>query len=181
MKGKSIKNTNVNGLILLIPYCGGKNFYELPDWYDEEDEDYNFKDEYPLEGRHKDNYANLPVYIETTDQDLAMMAGYQACIQYIENPPLAKLKKEWKERGYSGTPDKPKVEIPVIKVPYDSYFKKYLCCSSMKDWKIYTPEEMIQNLRENDTYYILCCDACYDDLYEQLKDWVFKLFNLSLR
>jgi hypothetical protein len=173
-------NMNRNGLILLIPYCAGKDFYELPDWYDEENEDYNFKDEYPLEGRHQDNYAYLPVYVETKDKDLAMMAGYQACIQYIENPPLKKLKKEWKERSYSGTPNKPLVEIPAIQVPYESDFKKQLCCASMKDWKIETPEEMIKNLNAGDVYYILCCEALYDDFYEQLNDWSVKIFNLAL-
>lgn len=177
----SLMDTIKNGLVVLIPYTCGRDFYKLPDWYDEEDKDCNFTDEYPLAARHEDELAYLPIYVETTDNNIAFMAAYQACLEYIEHLPLAKIRKEWKERGYSGTPTKPKVKLPATHVPYRIYmFKQCTCCASMKDWKIITPEKMIESLKKEDTHYILPCDTFYGFYHEQLNTWSEKLFKLTI-
>lgn len=96
-----------NGLIVLVPYSAGQDFYPEYEDYDESEDD-----EEIVEVSEDDNLAYLPVYVDTEDKDLALMAvaneassgSYVACSSVTE--------QEWEIKGYPGTLKNPGVDLP---------------------------------------------------------------------
>ncbi|MCC5610946.1 hypothetical protein LC612_30415 [Nostoc sp. CHAB 5834] len=82
-----VKNTshikNCNGLIVLVPYDTGQEFYSS----------------------HPDEVAYLPVY---KDENLALMAvANQACKSiYVTFSSSSETKQEWEKRKYLGNPSR---------------------------------------------------------------------------
>lgn len=178
-----------NGLIVLIPYKTGQEFYSEYDYEngdDEENEDFletNEDDEDFLEADEDENLAYLPVYVETEDQDLALMAvAYEACqCRYVTFSSSIATAQEWEDRGYPGIVEKPGVDLPVsdeafeIPEPGDCF-----CCASMEDYEVITPEEMIKRLKISKANYILVYLEDDDDLWESFNDWCVKFLNYSI-
>ncbi len=190
---------STKGLVVLVPYKAGQEFYsDYEDDYeygnedDEENEEFletnkddenDEDDEKFLEADEDENLAYLPVYVETEDEDLALMSvAYEACqCRYVTFSSSDKTAQEWEDRGYPGTVENPGVDLPPsyeafeIPEPGDCF-----CCASMEDYEVVTPEEMIKRLKISKADYILVYLEDDDDLWEQFNNWCVKFLNYSI-
>lgn len=200
----------MKGLIVLVPYNGGQEFYPEygydDDYYDgdqvdEEDEQEDGLDESSKassedrddEDEDEDDNSNesyesseayLPVYVETDDEDLALMAiAYAACVEhlYVAFPADSRAAYEWKERGYPGTLKSPGVELPsteakfTIPEPGDCF-----CCGDMNDYEVYTLESFRQYLEIDKRGFIMNVLEDNEDLWKEFNDWSIRILDYRL-
>ncbi|BAT56672.1 hypothetical protein NOS3756_56840 (plasmid) [Nostoc sp. NIES-3756] len=178
-----------NGLIVLVPYSAGQDFYADSDdeyEYEYESDDENVDEEEDddfSEADAEDNLAYLPVYVETEDEDLALMAvAYAACqCKYVTFSSSLTTAEEWKDRGYAGTVENPGVDLPPsfeafeIPEPGDGF-----CCASLDDYEVITPVQMVERLEFSKDDYILVYLAKDDSLWQPFNDWCVKFLNYSI-
>jgi hypothetical protein len=169
-----------NGLIVLIPYSTGQDFYPEYEYYNESQDDEEENEEI-AEVDEDDNLAYLPVFVETKDKDLALMAvakevsigSYVACPSVTE--------QEWENEGYPGTLKNPGVDLPStyeafeIPEPGDCF-----CCAGMSDYEVITPKEMVKRLKVSKQGYLLSYIEDDDDLWEQFNNWCVEVLNYSI-
>ncbi|NES20034.1 MAG: hypothetical protein F6K41_14160, partial [Symploca sp. SIO3E6] len=104
----------MNGLIILVPYSTGQEFYrdefdsdEDDEFDSDEDDELDSDEDDEIDSDEDDEFdpdedAYLPVYVETEDKDLALMAvAYQACVKYryVTFSSSYETAGEWEERG----------------------------------------------------------------------------------
>lgn len=193
---------STKGLVVLVPYKSGQDFYE--DFYEYEYYDYDYGNEDNEENEefletnkddendeddekfleaYEDEIAYLPVYVETEDEDLALMSvAYDACqYGYVTFPSSGVTAQEWEDRGYPGTVKNPLLDLPPsyeafeIPDPGDCF-----CCASMGDYEVITPEEMIKRLKISKADYIPVYLEDDDHLWEQFNNWCVKFLNYSI-
>ncbi|MEP0870882.1 hypothetical protein NDA01_13825 [Trichocoleus desertorum AS-A10] len=125
----------MNGLVVLIPYTTGQDFYG--EWDD----------------GCEATTSYLPIFIETLEKDSALMtAAYAACVdyRYVAFPSSNKTSQEWEIQGYSGTLEEPAVELPnseeafEILDPGDCF-----CCASLEDYLVISIEEMLEQVQNS--------------------------------
>lgn len=150
------------GLIVLIPYEGGQEF----------------------SGR---DIAYLPIYVATQDQNLALMAvAHEACgnYRYVAFPSSRETKKIWRKRGYSGTLQKPGIDLPdteeayQIPEPGDCF-----CCGDLDTYEVLSPAILLQRLQTDPDDFMLqtIIDSKDDPLLQEFTQWIEKyLGDLSL-
>ncbi|MFS0518897.1 hypothetical protein ACEYW6_29965 [Nostoc sp. UIC 10607] len=160
-----VKNTsqinNCNGLIILVPYDAGQEFYSS----------------------HTDEVAYLPVYVETKDENLALMAvANKACQSiYVTFSSSSETKQEWKKRKYPGTARKPGLDLPSsyqayeIPDPGDCF-----CCASLEDYEVLTVEEFLKRIQSSPDDYVISFLEDNDDLWHEFDHWCVKFLNYSL-
>jgi hypothetical protein len=171
----------MNGLIVLVPYSSGQEFYsdvdvewgELP----EEDDDIESDEVEEL-------IAYLPVYVETEDEALGLMAvAYAACVnyRYVACPSNWQTDQEWQERGYPGTLEAPGVDLPnteeafEIPEPGDCF-----CCGSLSDYEVITPQQMVEQLKQNPQQFVMTFLDDDESLWQQFDDWSVRILNYPL-
>lgn len=183
----------MSGLIVLIPYTAGQEFYsdeyEYADEaaeeneYEEEQEEYN-EEEDDLDSSEQDIDTYLPVYVQTENEDIALMAvAYAACIEcrYVACPEDWRSQQEWKERGYPGTLNSPGVKLPPteeafeIPEPGDCF-----CCASIEDYEVYSLANFKQHLEISKIGYLMPGLDDDETLWQQFNDWCVRVLNYQL-
>lgn len=200
----------MSGLIVLVPYSSGQEFYPEIDEYewndeaveeneDEEEQGYSIaesgsemieQDEYKQEEDLSNldqvsDEACLPVYVQTEDEDLALMAvAHAACAKYryVAFPADWRAEQEWQERNYPGTLKFPGVKLPPteeafeIPEPGDCF-----CCASLEDYEIYSLENFRELLEISQTGYLMSSIMEDDkELWQQFDDWGVRVLNYQL-
>lgn len=171
----------MNGLIVLVPYTGGQDFYPEAEYEFEESEG---EDDEVESDEEEELIAYLPVYVETEDEDLALMAvAYEAWAnyKYVASPSTWHTAHEWEERGYPGTLEAPGVDLPSteeafeIPEPGDCF-----CCGSLSDYEVMTPKEMLEQLREDPQHFVMTFLDEDESLWKQFDDWSIRILNYPL-
>ncbi|WP_414544803.1 hypothetical protein [Nostoc sp. CCY0012] len=161
------QNNIQDGLIVLVPYDAGQEFYSS----------------------YRDEEVYLPVYVATNDKDLALMAvAHLACQSvYVTFSSSDETQKEWKKRKYPGTARKPKLDLPrtykayEIPEPGDCF-----CCAGMKDFEVMAPEQFLKRLQTSPNDFVLSLlkdedeDERENDIWQEFDNWCVKFFNYSL-
>ncbi len=164
-----------NGLIVLVPYSSGQEFYVEYDYEDENKED---------DGVEEDNEimeAYLPVYVETEDKNLALMAVACSSCRYVAFSSSFETAQQWEALGYPGSLENPGIDLPhtyeafEIPEPGDCF-----CCASMEDYEVIAPQEMLKRIQSSPDGYILSALEEDDDLWQQFNDWCIEVLNYSL-
>ncbi|NES20033.1 MAG: hypothetical protein F6K41_14155 [Symploca sp. SIO3E6] len=160
----------MNGLIILVPYNSGPHFY--PEYDSDEEYEYGSSLE-----------AYLPVYVDTEDEDLALMAvankSYKC--EYVAYPSKDETAQEWEERGYPGTARAPGVDLPSTEEAYEIPEPgDCFCSAALSDYEVITPKEMLEKLKEDPQEFVM--SPLYDDepLWQEFDDWSVRIFNYSL-
>ncbi|YAF99225.1 MAG: hypothetical protein AB3A66_27530 (plasmid) [Nodularia sp. CChRGM 3473] len=155
------QNNIQNGLIVLVPYAAGQEFYSS----------------------YTDEEAYLPVYVETKDEDLALMAVANIACQsiYVTFSSSSETEQEWENQKYPGTARQPGIDLPCtyqayeIPDPGDCF-----CCASMEDFEVITPEEFLTRIQSSPDDYILSFLENEDDIWHEFDNWCIKFLNYSL-
>uniref|UniRef100_B8HYX2 Uncharacterized protein n=1 Tax=Cyanothece sp. (strain PCC 7425 / ATCC 29141) TaxID=395961 RepID=B8HYX2_CYAP4 len=180
----------MSGLIVLVPYSGGQDFYGEPNTYlydsdeDEIDENGQDGDEEEFDKNDEDGDENkiayLPIYVATEDEDLALMAvAYNACVScnYVAQPSTRETEEAWQWRNYPGTLESPGVELPfteeayIIPEPGDCF-----CCGSLDDYLVLSLDAMAEDLQESPGDFVLKSSPFFDSksIQEEFNYWIEK-------
>ena len=152
----------MNGLVVLVPYDCGQEFYTV--------------------GESNETY--LPVYVETDDENLALMAvAYAACVHYcyVACPEVSRTAQEWEERSYPGTLKSPKVKLPrtqpafTIPEPGDCF-----CCGSLEDYLVSSKEGFRNSLKISSVGYFMGMMKDDEDLWQEFNDWCILILGYQL-
>lgn len=167
----------MNGLIILVPYSSGQEFYTELELEFGEDDEIELDEEEGL-------IAYLPVYVETEDENLGLMAvAYEACVKYtyVACPSSWQTAQEWEERGYPGTIEAPGVDLPSteeafeIPEPGDCF-----CCGSLSDYKVMTKKKMLEQLKRDPQQFVINFLDDDHSLWQQFDDWSVRILKYSL-
>lgn len=168
-----------NGLIVLVPYSSGQEFY-FEYGYEEEMEEENEEND-GAEADDEIMEAYLPVYVETEDKNLALMAVACEVGKYVAFSSSFETAQQWEANGYPGTVENPGIDLPrtceafEIPEPGDCF-----CCASMEDYEVIAPPEMLKRIQGSPDGYILSALEDDDDLWQQFNDWCIKVLSYSL-
>lgn len=168
--------------IVLIPYYNTEDFYEFYRNLKSQNDEDDYEDEENNDGEiiYKENWFHLPINVETTDEKIALMAvAYDIGVnhKYFTHP-SSRLDLDWQEMGYPGTLKNPSVELPSTNAPVFTSDFLVLSCADMTDWKVITPEEMINRLKQQEELFVLDFGWEPDDeLWDKFDDWSLKFLN----
>jgi hypothetical protein len=159
----------MNGLVVLIPYGSGQDFYE--EW-----DDFEAPTSY------------LPIFVGTPEQDLALMAAaYAACVdyRYVAFPSSSKTSQEWEIQGYSGTLEEPEVELPNTEEAFEILDPgDCFCCASLEDYLVISIEEMLEQI-QNSPYDFISSKIFPSEedrrrMWLEFNDWSIRNLNDSI-
>jgi hypothetical protein len=174
----------MSGLIVLVPYTGGQDFYQE---YEDDNQDYEEDDEDEEEtelSSEDELIAYLPVYVETEETNLALMAvAYEACVKYsyVGSPSSDITIQEWEDKDFPGSLEAPGIELPSteeafeIPEPGDCF-----CCGSLSDYEVITLKEMLEQLKADPARFIPTFLDDDESLWQQFDDWSVRLLNYHL-
>jgi hypothetical protein len=157
-----MSQTSVDGLIVLVPYEWGQEFYG-------------------------EDPAYLPVHVATQDETLALMAvAYETCVnyRYVTFSSVWETEQSWQTRQYPGTLQEPGIELPAaveayeIPEPGDCF-----CCASLEEYEVLSPDEMIERLQSAPEDFILAemiHSNEYDNLWQQFNQWAEQYLEVSI-
>ena len=183
----------MSGLIVLIPYTAGQEFYSDKNEYEdeaaeenesEEEQEESNEEEDDLDSSEQDIEAYLPVYVQTENEDVALMAvAYAACVgyKYVACPEGWRSQQEWEERCYPGTLNSPGVELPPteeafeIPEPGDCF-----CCASLEDYEVYSLANFQEHLEISKIGYLMPGIDDDERLWQQFNDWCVRVLNYQL-
>lgn len=165
----------LKGLIVLLPYSPGQEFHVR----NLDDKLYKNK----LENK-KDNSAFLPVYVDTQNEQLALIAvAYEACVNnlYVACPSSEETREQWKDLGYPGTLQNPGVDLPTTEEAFEiPEAGDGFCCASLENYRVVTTVEMLKLVQSSPNDFIPEFLEENDNLWEQFNDWCIEVLNYSL-
>lgn len=173
------------GLIVLVPYTAGQDFYEDPEGYEDFDSDFEDEDNEDYDDLDQERtIAYLPVFVETEAEDLALMAVAQIAsqCQYVTFSAIPQTAEVWEQRDYPGTPEEPGIDLPLtdpafeIPDPGDCF-----CCASLEDYEVTTPEMLLKQIQDYPHDFI-CADVVPPEdlrreMWIEFNEWSIRILN----